>query len=474
LSTTLFFVIQVALAFLFSAIRATAVFILFDFFQIHLIMIRFLTAILFLLSFSNPPHLIAQSWEITEVATLPEAVSNNAVVEAFVNDVPYVYSFSGIDESKIFSGIHLKSWRYNTLTGAVETLPPLPDNMGKIAAGANRIDNIIYIIGGYNVFSSGNELTSDKVHRFDVNTNSYLTDGSPIPVPVDDQVQAVWRDSLIYLVTGWSNSTNVPNVQIYNPSQDTWHGASGVIIEDTLFYFGGAASIFPAGNPFPIQNMLRKGVINPENPTEITWTSSVFDNAVNGYRMGATTVENKAFWLGGSGVTYNFDGIAYNNSGGVPPLNRSLHFDPSNGDWSFSFHSQIPMDLRGIASVNDSVKYILGGMLENQEVSDKVFRLTWKKSLTSFETAKSNDQGMIIYPNPFSESLWLEKQDPFKSGDQIRLIDIQGKIILEFQPKHEDKLLNLQLSNLSEGIYTIQIINEKGFIQSKKVHKTKQ
>ena len=68
----------------------------------------------------------------------------------------------------------------------------------------------------------------------------------------------VYKDSLIYVVTGWSGSgfsgTNVANVQIYNPANDTWSvgtpvpntnqykafGASGIIVEDTIYYFGGA------------------------------------------------------------------------------------------------------------------------------------------------------------------------------------------------------------------------------------------
>jgi len=45
---------------------------------------------------------------VTEVGVLPEPVSNNAVCEGFVDGVPYVYSFAGIDNSKAFDGIHLQ------------------------------------------------------------------------------------------------------------------------------------------------------------------------------------------------------------------------------------------------------------------------------------------------------------------------------------------------------------------------------
>ena len=177
----------------------------------------------FLLLTLLPSTFFAQSvtmLNISEVSTMPEAVSNNAVVEGWANDTGYVYSFGGIDSTKLWSGIHLRSFRYNTVTDFWDAIPSLPDTLGKIATGASLVDSIIYIIGGYHVYANSNELSSDKVHRFDPRTNNYLSDGADIPVAIDDHVQAVWNDSLIYVITGWSNTGNVPFVQIYDPAND--------------------------------------------------------------------------------------------------------------------------------------------------------------------------------------------------------------------------------------------------------------
>ena len=89
---------------------------------------------------------------VSEVGNLPDRVSNNAVCEGFIDGLPYVFSFGGIDSTKIYSGIHLKSYRFNVATAESERIADLPDNLGKIAAAASRIGNIIYIAGGYNVF----------------------------------------------------------------------------------------------------------------------------------------------------------------------------------------------------------------------------------------------------------------------------------------------------------------------------------
>ncbi|RMG80352.1 MAG: hypothetical protein D6707_06565, partial [Bacteroidetes bacterium] len=238
-----------------------------------------------------------QHWEISELAPLPEPVSNNAVASATVNGNTYVYSFCGIDSSKTHSGIHLKSFRFDVNQNLWESLPDVPDTLGKIAASASRIKDTIYIIGGYHVMPNGYEYTSNKVHRFNVVTNQFMSDGAPVTVPVDDHVQAAWRDSLIFVITGWSGSGfsggNVANVQIYNPSLNSWmqatpvpnnniyksFGASGVIIGDTIYYYGGAN-----GSSFGPQNQLRKGVINPSDPTQISWSYQIPDAAIKGYR----------------------------------------------------------------------------------------------------------------------------------------------------------------------------------------------
>ncbi|MEM9024059.1 MAG: kelch repeat-containing protein, partial [Bacteroidota bacterium] len=127
----------------------------------------------------------AQDLMITEVAPMPEAVTNNAVVEGTVGGVPYVYSFGGIGAGKTDADIHQRCYRYNTQTDTWESLPDLPDTLGKIAASANRIGDIIYIIGGYHVLPDSSELSSDRVHRFDINTNTILSDGAPVLIPID-------------------------------------------------------------------------------------------------------------------------------------------------------------------------------------------------------------------------------------------------------------------------------------------------
>ena len=344
---------------------------------------RFFATILLLCSCCCLPAQLGWTW--TELPSSPESVSNNAVTQAYCGDTLCVYSFCGIDSTLSPAGIHLHAWRYNTISQLWTALPDVPDVQGKIAAGASTVDNLIYLIGGYHVNPNLSEVSSEKVHIFDPDSNLWLADGAPLPIATDDHVQTVYQDSLIYVITGWSNTTNITAVQIYDPSANTWQagsslpnlntfksfGASGAIVGDSIFYMGGVSS-----SSFAATSYFRKGAIDPSDPTEIAW--ELLDDYVGsaGYRMASATWNDRVFWVGGSSVAYNFDGVAYNGSGGVEPEFRISTYFSDAAIWDEGTGAPFGvMDLRGIATVTPTSWIICGGMSSNQLVSNKMFLL---------------------------------------------------------------------------------------------------
>ena len=401
------------------------------------------------------------------IGKLPEPVANNAVVEGFVGDSAYVYSFAGIDSTKTSAGIHLRSYRVNVATGFAERLPDVPDTLGKVAAGASRIGDIIYVIGGYHVFVTGGEKSSDRVHRFSVSQNAWLPDGAKVPVPIDDHVQAVWRDSLIYVVTGWSERTNVQDVQIYDPATDTWRtgtqlpnlrfygafGPSGTIVADTLYYFGGARM----GTNFPITPYVRRGVIDSADPTQIAWTWQTPDNAVVGYRAAATASNGELYWLGGSDITYNFDGLSYASNRGVPPSNEARRLvRDSLGSW-VSYDAVLPMDLRGVGEVDDSVRVLVGGMMADQVVSDEVLAVTIGAA-TSTAIGLVPGAAVRLFPNPTADVLSVTSDAELAS---VELFDAAGRRVLMRSAKGALSQ-NLSLAHLAAGTYTVVVTTVRG------------
>ena len=395
----------------------------------------------------------SQSWQWTELAPIPFPTSNNAVCEAVVNGEKFVYSFGGISTGKTYADIHLRSFKYTVSSNTWSEVDPLPDALTKIAAGASFVKDKIYIIGGYHVYSNGNEVSSNKVHVYNPSTDVYETDGAPIPIAIDDHVQCVYKDSLIYIVTGWSNTGNVPNVQIYDPSLNTWQvgtsttnnvfftafGASGYILGDTIYYHGGAS-----GGSFGARNYLRKGFINPLDPTNITWLPYEVATGINGYRAACSGAGSMVFWLGGSSVSYNFDGIAYNGSGGVAPSARVLHYETS-GTQYFDEDNQPygVMDLRGIAKLSNSQWIICGGMDSTQTVSTRSFLLE------NSTLKKDNLNSKVLKVRTFEDRIEIETV----LKGEAKLVDLSGKII---QTMGSSTFFTIYRDSFNKGIYLFQ------------------
>ena len=396
--------------------------------------------------------LTAQDIRLEPLADLPMRTSNNAVVEGFANGKAYIYSFGGIDETKDHSGIHLRSFRLDVENNVWEELAPLPDDRGKIASSASRVGNIIYIIGGYHVAANGTEKSSSKVHRFDITTNTYLTDGADIPTAIDDQVQVV-RGDLIYVVTGWSDNRNVPFVQVYNTVTDTWDranflpnnenylvfGASGTIVKDTIFYYGGAG-----GFVFNPSAILRKGVISADDPLRIEWSIISPMGTPTSYRTASSNFSGQPYWFGGSEGSYNFDGIAYNGSGGVDPAGTIQKLDTETGLWQ-TWEVDLPMDLRSVGELSAREKVIVGGMTSGQEVSNQV----WKVTIDGISSTRTIDElDLTIFPNPTSDLLTVSTEFMIK---EYSILDNQGRLLFhnEVDPKNAIELDVSELPNLT-------------------------
>jgi len=368
------------------------------------------------------------AWNWLELDTMPFRISNNAVTAATVSGNKFVYSFGGIDTTKLFSGITQRSFKYDVLNASWTEISPLPSTLANIAASASTVKDKIYIIGGYHVYSNGNEVSSNEVIIYNPQTDLYETNGALIPVAIDDQVQCVYKDSLIFVITGWSNTTNVPKVQIYNPTLDTWQigsetpnthdykafGGSGTIIGDTIYYFGGAK----ASGGFGAVKKLRKGIINASDPSQIIW--SLEDDAPNNnYRSACLSYGNNLFWIGGSGVSYNYDGLSYFNGSGVLPLTQIMRYKSDAKTWNSGEGAPYSvMDLRGVAQVSPVSWIICGGMNENQQVTHRTFLLTYDPITGSVNEKTKTD---IYVSNKQIFNLPL--------NSKLRLYDLNGKLV---------------------------------------------
>lgn len=308
---------------------------------------------------------------------LKESVTNHAAASFKNQNTWYTYTFYGLDSTKRWTGVHSKVIKTNMETGRSEVITIIPDSLGRLASSASLIKNKIYIAGGYAVFRDGKEKSSNYLFIFDPVTDSFKN-GKNIPLPIDDHVQAVWRDSLLYVISGWSDSVNVRAVQVYNPFSNEWlmasplpdekeaatFGGCGTIVGDTIYYLGGATfqKFYPPSHKF------YKGVINPSNPLRIQWMQAGNYPGEYRYRSVAFRSRNKIYFFGGSNETYNYNGISYEHKKLVNPNTTLLNYDIESGRFAIEKSQIHVMDLRNVVEMENGKFYSVGGMIEKQKV----------------------------------------------------------------------------------------------------------
>ena len=204
---------------------------------------------------------------------------------------------------------------------------------------------------------------------------------------------------------------------------------------------------------------MRKGIINPNNPSQIAWSNPVNFTGFNGYRCSAASDSlGNVYFIGGSSISYNYDGIAYNSTAGVNPNNNIIYFNTQNQQWGVNSGQVLPMDLRGIAEVSGVTKYIVGGMESGQLVSNKTIALHF---VNANALAELEDSGIKIYPNPSQGVINFECS--FEEDFTCEIYNSTGLLVYnkKMSPKAILNKYSIDLANASAGLYTMRLRSSK-------------
>ena len=95
----------------------------------------------------------------------------------------------------------------------------------------------------------------------------------------------------------------------------------------------------------------------------------------------------------------------------------------------------------------------------------------FETTITDSESLSIDDDALdtkiVLYPNPSSNFLNVKLSSSGKKIKHIRIIDVNGRIINEYAPKHTNSI-KLNTNNLENGIYLIQIITSENEVLSYK------
>lgn len=314
--------------------------------------------------------------------TLPTALGNNAVAAVEVGGACRIYSFLGIGEAREHDAISDAAFRWDEGAAMFRSIGAAPGSP-RLAASAVTLRGRIYLIGGYTVAPGGAEASVDRVDVLDPSDDSWSS-AAPVPIPIDDAVVLAWRDRWIVVVSGWSNTGNRAETQLYDADTDAWSvatpfpgtpafGHTGAIHEDTLVVIDGVRD-----SPFTMIEQSWRGTLDPARPTEIVWTALPTHPGPTRYRAaGGATQDGRLIFAGGTDQPYNFDGLTYAGSRPAPPLSTTLIFDPRRDQFSLESpsHPSPTMDHRGLVRCGARL-FTVGGMVAGPQVTAASFFFT--------------------------------------------------------------------------------------------------
>lgn len=332
---------------------------------------------------NTEPASVSIEW--SEAAELPVAITNNAVAAADVNGKTQLFTFLGLQKGKTFNDVSTYAATYDIDAGLWKRIPSVPDSVGRLASTAQTAGGNVYIFGGYTVAEDGSEVSTPDVFKFDPDSYTYQQVANML-IPVEDAAAMVYKDRYIYLVSGWNNTNNVSNVQVYDTQTNSWDhatpypgppvfGHAGGIAGITMILSDGVRSKVDEGQRiFLMSPGSIKGVIDEEDHTKINWTRIKQHPGAARYRMAAIGVEQPApmvIFTGGTDNPYNYNGIGY-NSKPSSPVNTVLAYRLDTEEWvELGEQPAATMDHRGIAR-NGNDFYIIGGMGADQKVTPMV------------------------------------------------------------------------------------------------------
>ena len=320
-------------------------------------------------------------------------LANNAVAAALVAGRPRLFSFLGLGSGRDFRAITTQAYSLDANGTAWERLPDVPGPVGRLAATAQTIGPRVFLFGGYSVAADGKETTSPATDVYLIAERRYIR-GADAPVPLDDTVSGVWRNRLIYLVSGWSTDRTVTTVQAYDPEANRWRAATpipgtpvfghaGGLIDDTLVYCGGAKMLGAGGPKYGPSTECYRGDIDPADPTTIAWRAIAGHPGAPRYRAAAgpvrTATHTGIMFAGGTATPYNYNGIGYDGRPAEPEAAAWL-YDVAGDRWVAGPIVDTPsMDHRGLVHAAGAW-WIVGGFGRGQMVATTVTRITASES----------------------------------------------------------------------------------------------
>ncbi len=305
---------------------------------------------------------------------LPEAVSNQLVLQTTVRGKWYLASFAGT--STLAGEDHNKAWQLTQGSAIWQPLPSVPNQArqsGRLASAGVVMSNQFYIFAGADQLPNGSEKILSDSYRFSPLTQTYskLPD---MPVAVADSLALAYQNRYIYLISGRQQEGNVNLVQFFDNFSQKWSqatpypgaavaGHAGAVAGHQLLVCDGISKDFeqqPEGQLVPTAACYL-GEIDAKQAHQIRWKKIAHHGGPARFRQAAI-----AFKLNDEAA------VAFIGGRDHPSANSGSHpiyvYALKQQRWLQASTTTPVQDLRSLVELDGEI-YSVGGIDANNNVS---------------------------------------------------------------------------------------------------------
>lgn len=336
-------------------------------------------------------HTTTASADISPPA-LPEAVSNQLVLQSTVRGKWFLASFAG--QSGQTGGDHNKVWQLTEGSPIWQAVPALPNQArqsGRLAASGVAMSNHLFIFAGADRTADGSDKILTDSYRFSPLTQTY-TKLPDMPVAVADSLALPYQERYIYLVSGRQQYGQVNLVQLFDNFSQKWSqatpypgmavaGHAGALVGHQLLICDGISQDYQQQATGQLRTTpgCYLGDINSKNASQIRWQKIPHHGGPARYRQAAIAVtvngENMIAFVGGSapGTSPTANSAALTTAFNGKASDQVYLYALQQQRWLKASSSVAVTDLRSLVSINGEI-FSVGGMDGSNNVSSALIK----------------------------------------------------------------------------------------------------
>lgn len=156
------------------------------------------------------------------------------------------------------------------------------------------------------------------------------------------------------------------------------------------------------------------------------------------------------------------------NNGQTYSLDAQFTYSTDATNWSESYDHVMP---NNITINNGGTIYFFASPYFIGQTGSYLFDLSVTRAPYTGINETEISNGIKLYPNPAKDITNIDLRDFTRNVSQIKILNLQGQLVKMIDDPKNQEIIQIDLKDISDGIYFVQFLASDGIITKKLIHK---